>query len=157
MIARYWNAFVFAYRLLWKQPGQTVLAVLALGLGIGLVSTQFSLVDGILLRGLPFKESSKILHVTRLNPQTLDPNNWEFIPYRDYEHFRDNQGIFQSMAAVSSFSANVVREDGVPMNYSSAKVTADLIQVLGENPMFGRWFEPGEDVANQPPLGKSVV
>ena len=57
----------YALRMLIKRPGTTVLAIIALALGIGLTATMFSIVQGVILRGLPFDESEKILYVGRVN------------------------------------------------------------------------------------------
>src|ERR1035441_9684069 len=71
-------------RMLARRPAFTLMAATSLALGIGLVATQFSLIDGVLLRGLPISDGQRLLHVARSVPQSNDPSVWEGVPYRDF-------------------------------------------------------------------------
>lgn len=140
----------FAFRQLLRQPGFTLLAACSLALGIGLVATQFSLIDGILLRGLPVPDAQSIVHVARLNPQGDQGVPWEPIPYRDYLLIREQQTVLKDVAAVNQVGFNLSSRERTPSHHSGAKVSANLLDVLGVAPQLGRWFAPAEDAPGQP-------
>jgi putative ABC transport system permease protein len=146
------NDFKLAFRQALRMPGFTLTAGVTLALGIGLVCTQYSLIDGILLRGLPLEGSQRLMHVSRLNPQTLDPDRWEATPYRDYLVFRDQQQSLDSLAAFEARAFNVSGEGRVPSHMEGAYVTANLAETLSAHPLLGRWFAEGEDHAGQAQL-----
>src|ERR1019366_9904734 len=56
-------------RIVGRRPGFALMAASSLALGIGLVATQFSLIDGVLLRGLPFNGAQRLMHIARADPQ----------------------------------------------------------------------------------------
>lgn len=144
------NDLKFALRQLLRQPAFSLLAACSLALGIGLVATQFSLIDGILLRGLPVPDAQRLLHVSRLNPQGDQGVPWEPVPYRDYLLIREQQTTLESVAAVNPLGFNVTGRGRTPAHHLGAKVSANLPDVLGVAPQLGRWFEPAEDVPGQP-------
>ena len=87
-----------------RRPAFTLIAASSLALGIGLVATQFSLIDGVLLRGLPIADGQRLMHVGRQDSQNSDPTVWEGIPYRDYYVILERQTSFEALAAVNEFS-----------------------------------------------------
>lgn len=139
------NDLRFAFRQLIRMPAFSLLAAFSLALGIGLVATQFSLIDGILLRGLPVPGAQRIVHVSRLNPQTLDAHMWETVPIRDYIVFREQQTVVESLAAVNQMGFNLSGGGRMPSHHAGARTTANLIDLLGVRPQLGRWFDPAED------------
>ncbi|MBI1176567.1 FtsX-like permease family protein [bacterium] len=141
--------FKLAFRQALRMPVFTLTAAFTLALGIGLVCTQYSLIDGILLRGLPLDGSERLMHVSRLNPQTLDPDRWETTPYRDYLIFRDEQKSLESLAAFEGRAFNLSGDGRVPSHLEGAYVTANLADTLSAQPLLGRWFTEGEDQAGQ--------
>jgi putative ABC transport system permease protein len=144
----------FAFRQLLRQPGFTLLAAFSLALGIGLVTTQFSLIDGILLRGLPIPGAERLVHVARLSLEGRNGDSWEPVPYRDYLAFREQQTAIESLAAINQMGLNLTGRDRVPSHQLGARASANLLDVLGVNAQLGRWFEPAED---QPGQGLVVV
>ena len=126
-----------AVRSLVRQPGMAALAVVALGLGTGLTTTMFSIVNGAVLRGLPFPESDRILHLAPFNiaeQDDLDTN------LHTFAEFRDRQQSFEQLAAFQFQSANVVGPSGVPARYEGARVTANTFRLLRVSPLIGRDF-----------------
>ena len=85
------NDLKFALRQLRKSPGFTLIAVLTLALGIGLNTAIFSLVNDLFLRGLPFKESSRVVHLYG-GDKSRDLTD---IDAPRYFHFRDGQTVFE--------------------------------------------------------------
>lgn len=144
------NDLKFALRQLLRQPGFSLLAAFSLALGIGLVSTQFSLIDGILLRGLPVPDAQRLLHVSRLNPQGDQGVPWEPVPYRDYLLIREQQTTLETVAAVNPLGFNITGRGRTPAHHLGARADANLLEVLGVTPQLGRWFEPAEDAPGQP-------
>ena len=144
------NDLKFALRQLLRQPAFSLLAAFSLALGIGLVATQFSLIDGILLRGLPVPDAQRLLHVSRLNPQGDQGVPWESVPYRDYLLIREQQTVLETVAAVNPLGFNVTGNERTPAHHLGAKASANLVDVLGVRPQLGRWFEPAEDAPGQP-------
>lgn len=144
--------FRIALRSLLRRPASALAAAATLALGIGLVATQFSLIDAILLRGLPLPGSERLVHIARLNPNDPDPNRWEETPWRDYLAFRDQQQSIELLAAFDTSAFNLSGNDRVPIHLPGAAVSANLASALSAAPVLGRWFEPGEDAPGQPLL-----
>jgi len=142
--------FRFAFRVLIHKPAFTLMAAASLALGIGLVATQFSLIDGVLLRGLPISGADRLLHVARADPQSGAANAWQSVPYRDYLALRERQTVFESLAGMNELSLNLSGSGRVPSNHLGALCSANLLDVLGVQPMLGRWFTPEEDQPGQP-------
>src|SRR5437763_190632 len=96
--------FRFAFRQLLKSPGFTLLALFTLALGIGLNTAIFSLINDLFLKGLPFKEPTRVLHVfSHFREQTVDfpLSGPRFI------HFRDGQTVFSGFGADNGSAATV--------------------------------------------------
>jgi len=140
-------------RILAARPGFSLMAAASLAIGIGLVSTQFSLIDAMLLRGLPLAGAERLLHVARMNPQVPDPSVWEPLPYRDYLEFKERQTVFETLAGMNQIIAiNVSGPGRVPSAQPGAFCSANLLDVLGASPMLGRWFTADEDKPGAPLL-----
>ncbi|HXO19163.1 MAG TPA: ABC transporter permease, partial [Thermoanaerobaculia bacterium] len=136
-------------RMLAKHPGHTVAALLALGLGIGLTTTVFSIDYGALLRGLPFERSDRIMAVygTNLSQQQ---DRRDVFPL-DYLDLRRRQTSFESLAAYSTGTINL-SGDLQPERFDGAFLTADSLGVLRVRPLLGRGFLPGEDAPQAEPV-----
>jgi len=142
------NDLKFALRQLRKSPGFTLIAVLTLALGIGLNTAIFSLVNDLFLRGLPFKESSRVVHLYG-GDKSRDLTDIDIGAPR-YSHFRDGQTVFESLAG-ESFFAFTLTGLGDPVQVSGGRLTSNYFDVLGVRPILGRNFLPeeqeGADVA----------
>ncbi len=139
--------FRFAQRQMRKTPGFTALAVLTLALGIGLNTAIFSLINDLFLRGLPFQEPERVLHIyTRAKDRTDDfpMSAPRFMLYRE------GQTIFSGLAAENGLAATVTGL-GDAFQVPIFKATANWFDVLGLRPVRGRTFlleeEEGADVA----------
>jgi len=137
-------------RMLVRRPAFSLMAASSLALGIGLVATQFSLIDGALLRGLPISDAQRLMHVSRADPQHGNFSSWQAVPYRDYLVLRDRQSVFESLAGMNEFSLNVGGGGRIPSNHLGALCSANLLDVLGVQPMLGRWFSADEDKPGRP-------
>ena len=133
--------FRFALRQLLKSPGFTALALLTLALGIGLNTAIFSLINDLFLRGLPFQEPARVLHVfSRFKEQKVDFP----LSAPRYIHFRDGQTIFDGFAAENGLAATVTGL-GDPFQVPIFKATANYFDVLGLRATRGRTFLPEEE------------
>lgn len=130
----------YAIRELAKNPGFALVAVVTLALGIGATSAIFSVIDGVLLRPLPYPAPDLLVRIHENVPQygrfSVAPAN--FLDWR-----RENQA-FERIAAFSGGSGTLVDGDVVE-RVSNAEVSFDLFDLLGVAPILGRGFTPEED------------
>ena len=134
----------FTFRQLNKSPGFTLTAVASFALGIGLVATQFSLIDAVLLRGMPLPDAGHLYHIARQAPKSSDPNRWEPLPYRDYLRLRERQTVFTAVAATQWLGLNLSGPHRVPSRHTGCLTSDNLLDVVRAQPMLGRWFTAGE-------------
>jgi putative ABC transport system permease protein len=142
------NDLRFAFRKLRQSPAFTLIAVITLALGIGLNTAIFSLINDLFLRGLPFKEPSRVMHLYAGDKERdlID------IPISEprYEHYRDGQTIFDGFAAENFFLFTLTGM-GNPVQVFGGRLTSNYFDVLGVRPILGRNFsreeEEGADVA----------
>ena len=132
----------FACRQLLKSPGFTLLALLTLAIGIGLNTAIFSLIDDLFLRGLPFKDTSRVVHMVA---------NWKDRSLTDapmsaprFMNVRDGQTIFSDFAA-ENFTAFTLTGFGDPVQVSGGKLTSNYFDLLGVRPILGRTFRTEEE------------
>jgi putative ABC transport system permease protein len=130
-----------ALRLLHRQPLVSTLAIVALALGIGLTTTMFSIVNGVVLRGLPFEQSDRLMHVAPFDIKGNDDfeaAQWEFAEWRA------EQRSFEDLAGFYMGNANVVAPDGLPERHRGVWITPNLFRVLRTQPALGRDFEDAD-------------
>ncbi len=132
----------FAFRQLLKSPGFTLLALITLALGIGLNTAIFSLINDLFLRGLPFRESNRLVHLFA-NPKDNQQNPFPLSAPR-FMHYRDGQTIFDGFAAENGTGATLTGL-GDPVQIAAFKTTANYFDVLGVRPIQGRSFLPQEE------------
>ncbi|HEX6898290.1 MAG TPA: ABC transporter permease [Thermoanaerobaculia bacterium] len=140
----------FGVRMLFRHPGHTVAAVLALALGIGLATAMFSIVYGVMFRGLPFPESEKILHVENNNPSRDEPSLEVYL--HDYLDYKARQKSFESFAAYYEGTLNLSGDGEEPERFDGLFATAETLKVLRVTPILGRGFLPGEDAPQAEPV-----
>src|SRR5215471_6816997 len=139
-----------SFRVLIKSPGFTIIAVLALALGIGANTAIFSVIDQVLLAPLPFPESERIMRVQRQfrNGEGSSVSIPKFMAWHKSQ-------AFESMTAYDfgSVSMNLGTGDH-PNPVNGLHVTSDFFKVFGVSPIFGRTFSAEEDLPN---AGKFAV
>src|SRR5881398_841469 len=142
------NDLKFAFRQLCKSPGFTLVAVLTLALGIGLNTAIFSLINDLFLRGLPFKEPSRVVHLFG-GDKSRDLVDIGVSAPR-YQHFRDGQTLFDKLAAENFFLFTLTGL-GDPVQVFGGRLTSNYFDLLAVRPILGRNFLPqdeeGADVA----------
>jgi predicted permease len=136
------NDIRFAFRKLRQSPAFTTIAVITLALGIGLNTAIFSLINDLFLRGLPFKEPSRVVHLYG-GDKARDLVDIGISAPR-YQHFRDGQTIFDGLAA-ENFFAFTLTGLGDPVQIFGGRLTSNYFDVLGVRPIRGRNFLPEEE------------
>ncbi|HKQ96775.1 MAG TPA: ABC transporter permease [Candidatus Polarisedimenticolia bacterium] len=135
-------------RVLLREKGFCVLAVTVLALGICGVTTMFSVVNGVMLRGFSFPNAGRLVSV-----QFIDPTNRNFFGVNsqmasmDYEELKPKQKSFELIASHISGATVNVTIDGNPRRFTGAYVTEDWFRVLGVSPAVGRDLRPEDNVA----------
>ncbi len=132
----------YGIRMIFKQPAFTIIAVLALALGIGVNTAIFSIVNALLLNPLPFPELNRIVAIWEKIPtQGVERNETAIANYIDWKN--QNQ-TFENIATYSWWNANLSDSD-LPERVQGFLVTANLLDTLGVRPAMGRNFLPEED------------
>ena len=131
-------------RVLRKSPGFATVAILTLALGIGANTAVFTVVNGVLLRSMPFPEADRLFLVS-LNTG-FQQFEWQpEVSDRDYLAFRGQEQSFEQVASFSQGSTANLTGAGDPVHIQVAYVTTEFFQTLRTNPAIGRGFAAGED------------
>jgi predicted permease len=139
-----WQDLRYGLRTLAKSPGFTIVAVLTLALGIGANTAIFSVVNGVLLRPLSYKDSAALVNIWGRFAKQGIPQNWISEP--EYWDLRNHNESFSQIAAYAlGGSANLTSASSRPVQVSAASATADLFPMLGISPILGRNFSADED------------
>ncbi len=138
----------FTFRLIVKERWFSAVIVVALALGIGLNATVFTLVNAVLIRGLPFKDSSQ-LYMLAWQPRADDRSNVSIAELHDW---RAQSRTFTGLAGFSNGQYNISDDQGMPEQARGARLTANAFGILGQQPLLGRDFAPGEDVKGAEPV-----
>lgn len=157
----------YGVRMLLKQKGTTLIAILSLALGIGANTALFSIVDALLLKRLPVEDPDRLVLFTSLTPREFNPGGYmgnsrrdpatgqsirSSFPYQTFKRFRDQKdGPLTDVMAFADVTVNlnaggqaeVVRAQAVSDNY---------FQVLGVRPLLGRTFNQSDDSTSSPPV-----
>ena len=136
----------YAARMLRKNPGFTLVAVLTLALGIGANTAIFGVVNAVLLRPLPFKEPSRLMMLFEGIPKLGFPKMGFSAP--DFTVFARAQKSFESVGVYQNKYFNI-SSNGEPERLMAARVSSSVFPMLGAEPMLGRTFTSGEDAPGQ--------
>ncbi|MEE9207193.1 MAG: ABC transporter permease [Gemmatimonadota bacterium] len=133
----FFQDFRYSLRMLRKNPGSAIIAVVAFALGIGLTTTMFSIVYGALFRGLPYEESENLIHLERNN--LADDIQSMGVPGHDFLYWRGEQESFEDIIAFDRGTANIA-DSGRPERYRGAFITAGSFEAVRVLPELGRTF-----------------
>jgi putative ABC transport system permease protein len=145
----------YALRTLRRRPAFTAVAAVTLGLGIGATTAIFSVVDTVLLRPLPFRESESLVSVNRTYPSWREDDilraNWDAIAfsYPTFRAWRDAQTSFSEAGAWATYLATVTDGDR-PALLTGVRVSPSLLPLLGVQPLVGRTFLPDDGLPSAP-------
>src|SRR5438309_6391730 len=145
-------------RVLFKDKIFCFLAVLVLGLGIGGATTQFTIVNAIVLRGFSFPHPEQLMSVGLIDPKASDQNNnfglGNIPTAQDYEDLKAAQKSFSMMAGYLNGSTVNVTYKNNPQRYTGGYVTEDFFKIIGVSPVKSRDFT-AED--NKPGAEKVTI
>lgn len=144
----------FGVRMLWKNPGFTLVAVLTLALGIGANTAIFSVVYAALLRPLPYPDAGQLVQVKKeSSPAWFEMiGGGEIVSGGEFLEWRDHNQVFSRLAAYGGGEANLTGMNEAE-RIAVGRVSADFFPLLGIQPAIGRSFIPEEDR----PSGEHVV
>jgi len=138
-----------ALRALRRSPASAVIAVFALGVGIGLSTLIFSIVQGAVLRGLPFHEAHELVRVDRFHPQ----RGVQIPTIHDYAAWQEGGRSFEALGAYTTGTVNLSGGgERNPELVRGATITPSVLELLGVRPVLGRLFTAADDVPGAPPV-----
>ena len=136
----------FALRMFAKDRWLTGVAVVTLALGIAVNTVVFTLVNAVLLRGLPFEDSDRIMAVG-----TTDTRNRNLgVSFHEFDQWRSAARTFRELSLVTGGPLNVSDEGRAAERYLGSFVSGNFFHMLGQTPTFGRVFTPDDDRPGAP-------
>src|SRR5262245_44213352 len=128
----------YALRLLARAPGFTLVAILALALGIGANTAIFTIVNAALIERLPFRDPARIVLVWEENARR--PGRSNSVGPMNYLRWKERATSFEGMAGFVDTRVNLTGSDGDPEELTIQNVTAGFLPVIGVTPLIGRGF-----------------
>lgn len=140
----------YGLRMLAKSPAFTLVAVVALALGIGANTAIFSVINAVLLRELPYEQPERVVRLWGTNTQQSVPrgegDHYDFnISPNDFVDWRAQNSVFESIAVFSSFGSVTMTGRDEPIRLRCPIVSTEFFTVLGVRPALGRFFLPEEE------------
>jgi len=142
-----WQDLRQGARSLFKQPTFTIVAVIALALGIGANTAIFSVVNAVLLQSLPYRDADRLVSVWEHSRRSGNAQN--VINMGNFFDWKEQNRVFEDMAAFFDQTANLT-SGGEPEAIPSQIATTSLFNILGVNPILGRAFTPDDGKPGQP-------
>ena len=137
----------YAFRVLRKNPGFTLVAVLTLALGIGINTAFFSVVNGVLLNPLPYPQPDQLVALGESKPNFTNGS----ISYPNFVDWQKDNRVFSSIAIAREYEFTLTGL-GDAEQLVAKFVSSDYFTVLGANPVIGRMFMTGEDKIGAAPI-----
>ncbi len=139
----------FALRMLRKNPGFTAVAVLTLALGIGANTAIFSIVNAVLLKPFPYRDSGQLVRVFDAKLSEGIPRNG--FSYNNFQSLRQQNSVFSELAGVQNHDLTLTGR-GEPTTVHTAVVTPEMLSLFEENPILGRTFRAEDGVQGAQPV-----
>jgi putative ABC transport system permease protein len=148
-----WQDLVYGARMLRKSPGFTAVAVLTLALGIGANTAIFSVVNGVLLRSMPYKDPSRLALVW--NDYGNQGQSLPAVSPPDFKDYRERSRLIEFAGASGTPGGTLMLDDpggggNRPQQFDMATVTPNFFSLLGVSPALGRNFTTEEAAVNGP-------
>lgn len=137
-------------RMIVKRPGTSAIAVLALSLGIGLTTVMFSIVQGVMLRGLPFPEGDRIMRLVTVPRENRE--NSRSTSLADLADWRARVRTLDALAAYTEHASVLSGDDRWSERYQAARITPNLLAVLRVAPLMGRDLRESDAAPAAPPV-----
>ena len=140
-----WSDLRNAVRALGAAPGFTVTALIVLILGIGASTAIFSVVDAVVLRGLPFDDADRLVSVSETNKARAGLPGGSSAP-QNFLEWKAQQDVFEGLAATSGIGGFTIRDDGPPEDLRAIRTTSNLWSLLRVRPALGQFFGEANEV-----------
>src|SRR5580658_3938941 len=137
----------YGWRTLLKSPGFAAAALFTLALGIGANTAIFSVVYGVLLQPLPFRDAARLVLLHETTPRVGDVS----VSYPNFQDWRAQSHTFSEMAAVTNVGFNMTGASQ-PENIGGLAVSPNFLSMAGVRPAIGRGFTPDEEKAGTAPV-----
>ena len=128
----------YGARMLARNPGFTIAAILALMLGIGANTAIFSVVNALMLRGLPYQKPDSLVIVQSTNLKNPDPDT--SVSYLDFTDWKNQNQVFESLETFHG-KGYTLTGTGDPERFRGGRVSAGFFKLLGIQPVRGRTFQ----------------
>lgn len=138
-----------AWRSLRRAPLLGSVLLITMALGIGATGALYSVFHSVLLRPLPYRDEGSLIQVHTTEAGVRSPMGQ--LSARMYLRLREQSRALSGVAAVASGSVELT-QDGAPERATGARVSANLLSVLGAQPALGTWFSPADDSAGAEPV-----
>ncbi len=139
-----WEDVRFAVRLMVKDKWFTLVAAVALALGIGVNATVFTFVNAVLIKGMPIPDYDRVMAIG--STDRVRPNRTNLgVSYLDFRDMREASRSFDQMGFYNGTIANLSDEGQPPERYNAAHVSSVTLQIAGQQPVLGRGFTPQDD------------
>ena len=138
----------FGLRMIARNRGLAAIAVAAFALGIGLTTITFSIVYGVLMRGLPFPQSDRLLHLEE--SRLAHGINSRAVSIPDFADWRAQQTAFEDLSGFAVGTANLAVAGEKPERYSAAYTTGNMFDLVRVRPHIGRGFSGADDAPGAP-------
>ncbi len=141
-----WQDIKFAFRMLWKSPGFTTVAVLTLALGIGANTAIFSVINAVLLRPLPYDQPDQLVQLW--GDPSADGHGRNSVAGAEFVDWKEQSEVMDGMSAVRRVHLNLTGQ-GQAERLNVLQVSASYLDILCVRPLLGRSFMPDEDQPGQ--------
>ena len=145
MLKSVWTDLRYARRALAGAPVFTLVAVVTMALGIGATTAVFAVVEGVVLRPLPYPDADRLVRVLR----TPDPDETDAVAWPDFRDWREQADGFEGLTAYAEDSGALEWESGAQI-VTGSRVTRDFFEVMGVPLALGRTFTEEEDQRGGP-------
>ena len=142
-----WQDLRYGVRMLMKQPGFTLIAVITLALGIGANTAIFSVVHAVLLQSLPYNDADRLVMVWEHNRQRGLRQN--YVSPANFVEWREQNSVFTDIAAFAD-NRSILTGVGAPEEIVSQAATPNLFALLGAEAILGRTFTADDGKPGQP-------
>jgi predicted permease len=141
-----WQDLRYGARMLWKNPGFTLIAMLTLGLGIGANTAIFSIVNGLLLNPLPYRDAERLAIIWTHSPGANVALDWP--SPGQFSALKSENSVFEQLALAHGSNV-IITGDGEPERVGAVRASSAVFSLLGAQAAMGRVFTPEEDTPDK--------
>ncbi|MBO0857333.1 MAG: ABC transporter permease [Chloracidobacterium sp.] len=143
-----WQDLRYGARMLWKNPGFTLVAVITLGLGVGANTAIFSIVNGLLLNPLPYRNAERLAIIWTHSPGANVALDWP--SPGQFTVIKTENSVFEQLALAQGSNV-IITGDGEPERLGAVQASSAVFSLLGAQAAMGRVFTPEEDTPDKTP------